>query len=317
MPTFIGLDLAWTTKNESGICWLVGDSRENLRCIRLETSVCETEHLAEELAAVEGPAVITIDAPVLYTPERWSEREIGRRFAKYKFGAHSAHAAYNRGYTAGIDLGRAIRPHGFELDPYALLNGNRSGRFAVEVFPHTIHVILFGLAERLPYKRKKGRNTEFLQRMMQEYQGHLRALIERECPRVLEHPAVQSVLDPANAEDVRGQALKRLDDTLDGLTCAISAWLMWDQPERWEVLGDLNGYIVVPKDSSVPKKPKLETAVAEGPQQKIEPSVEVQKVSHGVNVRLSAPDGSSRWEVRVRLEGDDLSRVVTVVERLE
>ena len=43
MPTFIGLDLAWTTKNESGICWLEGDSRENLRCTRLEAAVCETE----------------------------------------------------------------------------------------------------------------------------------------------------------------------------------------------------------------------------------------------------------------------------------
>ena len=104
MPTFIGLDLAWTTKNESGICWLEGESRGDLRCTRLEAATCDTESLAHEVAAVDGPVAVTIDAPVLYTPERWVEPEIGRRFGRYKASAHSSHAAVNRGYTAGIDL---------------------------------------------------------------------------------------------------------------------------------------------------------------------------------------------------------------------
>ena len=246
MPTFVGLDLAWTSGNESGVCWLEGDSRRNLRCTRLAAVVCETESLARELAAAQ-PAVVTIDAPVLYTPERWVEREIGRRFGRYKIGAHSAHAAWRNGYRAGVELGAALSARGFTCDPTLILSGDRRQPVAVEVFPHTIHVILFGLSERLPYKRKQGRDTSALQRALQEYQAHLRGLIERECPLVLEHPAVQDALNLDRAAAVRGRSLKRLDDTLDGLTCALAAWLIWDQPGYWEMLGDEHGCVVTPR----------------------------------------------------------------------
>ena len=315
MPTFIGLDLAWTSKNESGICWLEGDSRENLRCTRLETAAYETEDLAQEVADA-NPAVVTIDAPILYSPERWAESEVARRFGRYKIGAHSAHAAWRNGYRAGFDLADALSARGFTCDPNPMLSGDRRTPSAVEVFPHTIHVILFGLGERLPYKRKKGRDTPFLQRVLQEYQRHLRDLIKRECPLVLEHPAVQSALNPASAEGARGQALKRLDDTLDGLTCAISAWLMWDQPGHWQVLGDLNGYIVVPREPNeqrTPKAMKLEQDQRSHPQ----PDVSVQNDSQRIDVVISGLGDISGREVRVRLEGDDLSRVITVVEGLE
>ncbi len=246
MPTFIGLDLAWTTKNESGICWLEGDSRENLRCTRLESAVRDTEVLADEVAAVEGPLVVTIDAPVLYSLERDAERKVARIFGKYKAGPHQAHYAVRRGYTAGIDLGKALAGRGFALDPGPLLDGDRSERSAVEVFPHTIHVRLFHLEERILYK--KGRVAQ-KRTGLQEYQGHLRALIEREAPNLLNHPDVECALDAETAKNAQGKSIKRLDDTLDGLTCALAAWLIWKEPERWEMIGDLNGYIVVPKET--------------------------------------------------------------------
>ena len=248
MPTFIGLDLAWTTKNESGICWLEGDSRDNLRCTRLEAAVCDTASLAHEVAAVDGPVVVTIDAPVLYTPERWVEPEIGRRFGRYKASAHSSHAAVNRGYTAGIDLGKALEARGFTLDPGPLLGGRRPEQVAVEVYPHTIHVRLFELDERLPYKPRGGRSVAFRRNVMQQYQEHLSALIEADAPNVLESSDVRAALAPETAQSAKGKSLKRLDDTLDGLTCALAAWLIWMQPERWEMIGDLNGYIVVPRE---------------------------------------------------------------------
>ena len=243
MPTFIGLDLAWTTKNESGICWLEGDSREDLRCTCIEAAVCDTESLADEIAAVEGSVVVTIDAPLLYTRERWVEPEIARRFGRYKASAHSAHAAVDRGYKAGIYLGSALKTRGFACDPTPLLDGNRLEQVAVEVYPHTIHVRLFGLAERLLYK--KGR-IDVRRNGLQEYQRHLLQLIDRAAPGVLGHADVQRVLDPLAARSAKGAAIKRLDDTLDGLTCALAAWLMWKEPERWEMIGDLNGYIVAP-----------------------------------------------------------------------
>ena len=246
MPTFVGLDLAWTAHRESGICWFEGDTPEDLRCTRLEAAVCDAECLAAELAAVEGPVVVAIDAPLLYTPDRWAEREVARRFGRYKASPHQAHYAVRQGYTAGIDLGEALAERGFTLDPAPLLRGER-GRFAVEVFPHTVHVRLFGLTERLPYKPRSGRSVAFRREVMQGYQGHLRALIEREAPGVLESDDVQVALAAETAANARGAALKRLDDTLDGVTCALSAWLLWREPDRWETIGDLKGYVVAPR----------------------------------------------------------------------
>ena len=246
MPTFIGLDLAWTAHRESGICWLEGEIPDDLRCTRLEAAVCDTERLAGELAAVEGPVVVTIDAPLLYTPERWAEREVARRFGRYKASAHSAHAAVRRGYTAGIDLGHALMKRGFTADPAPLLRGE-PGRYAVEIYPHTVHVRLFGLSERLPYKPRPHRSVPFRQAVMRHYQCHLGEVLEREAPGVLGSEKVRGILAPETAAGARGAALKRLDDTLDGLTCALAAWLLWREPYRWETLGDLNGYIVAPR----------------------------------------------------------------------
>ncbi len=253
MPTFIGLDLAWTTHRESGICWFEGETAEDLRCTRLEAAVCDTEGLAGEVAAVEGPAVVAIDAPLLYTPQRWAEREVARRFGRYKASPHQAHYAVRQGYMAGIDLGKALQRHAVTLDPKPLLQGDRARRIAVEVYPHTVHVRLFGLAERLPYKPKARRSVTFRREVMQQYQRHLRALIEREGPGILHSVDVARALAPDTAANARGAALKRLDDTLDGLTCALSAWLLWKYPDRWEMIGDLNGYIVAPREQGAPR----------------------------------------------------------------
>jgi len=246
MPTFIGLDLAWTTRNESGICWLEGDSPENLHCTRLEAAACETAKLADEVTAVDGPIVVTIDAPLIYNEERLAESKIASMFGRYKASAYHPSLAVRRGYTAGIDLGKALQSSGFTLDPTGLLCGSRARRTAIEVFPHTIHVRLFSLSERILYK--KGRVAQ-KRAGLHQYQGYLRGLIEREAPNLFGHDDVACALEPETARNARGKSLKRLDDTLDGLTCALAAYLIWKEPERWEMIGDLNGYIVVPRDT--------------------------------------------------------------------
>ena len=185
MSTFIGLDLAWTAHNESGICWLDGETSESLTCSRFEAAVRDIDDLADEIAAVQGTVVVAIDAPLLYTADRWVEKEISRQFARYHASAHSAHAAVRQGRTAGIDLGRALTDRGFTLDPATLGPGRSEHRVAVEVYPRTIHVRLFDLTERLPYKAKRRRPVAFRREILNKYQDHLRALADREAPGVL------------------------------------------------------------------------------------------------------------------------------------
>lgn len=251
MATFVGLDLSWTGRYETGICWLEGESGGELTCTRIEASVRSAQSLAEELAAIEGPVVAAIDAPLIVTGERWVEREIGRRFGRYKASAHSANLDLltATGRTAGMDLAHALGDAGFALDAAALLGGDCRGRFAFEVYPHATHIRLFGLSERLPYKAKRGRRVAMRRRVLQEYQGHLRRLLEREASGVLRSADVNEVLAPETAEGARGRGLKRLEDTLDGLTCAVSAFLAWRDPDFWEILGEAtNGYVVVPRE---------------------------------------------------------------------
>ena len=249
MSTFIGLDLAWKASNESGICWLEGETSADLTCSRLEADVRSTQDLADEIAAVPGMVIVAIDAPLLYTPDRWVEKEISRRFARHNASAHSAHAAVRQGRTAGIDLGIALEARGFTLNPAALAQDRSDCRTAVEVYPHTIHVRLFDLEERLAYKAKTGRTVAYRRDVLQRYQCRLRELFELEAPGVLEDAEVDHTLTPQAADRAKGTALKRLEDKLDGLTCAMAAWLAWSNHEAWETIGDLNGYMVVPRAS--------------------------------------------------------------------
>ena len=45
----------------------------------------------------------------------------------------------------------------------------------------------------------------------------------------------------------KGIGLKHLKDELDAMTCALAAYHLWRRPSQWEMLGDLDGYIVVPR----------------------------------------------------------------------
>ena len=248
MSTFIGLDLAWKASNESGICWLEGETSADLTCTRLEAKARGSEDLADEIAQVPETVIVAIDAPLLYTPDRWVEKKVGRQFGRYKASAHSAHAAVRQGWRAGIDLGIALKDRGFTLNPAALGQERSDCRAAVEVYPHTIHVRLFDLEERLPYKAKRGRTVSFRREILQQYQNHLQALVKREAPNAPGHPDVWSALTPQTAQNAKGAGLKCLEDKLDGLTCALAAWLMWSNHRAWEPIGDINGYMVVPRE---------------------------------------------------------------------
>lgn len=250
MTTFIGLDLAWTSHRETGICVFVGSRPGAIRCVRLEAAVRRVEDLAAEVTGIPGPLVVAVDAPLIVTRRRWVEREIGRRFARYKASAHSANLDLlkREGRTAGMDLGAALARRGVALDPTGLFRGSRNGRCAVEVYPHTIHVRLFALDERLPYKQKKGRRAADRRNVLCRYQSYLESILRAEAHGVLRSRALLRTLSHATTIAAKGIGLKRLEDELDAVTCALAAYLFWRRPSCWEMLGDLDGYIVVPRE---------------------------------------------------------------------
>ena len=242
MPVFIGLDLAWTPHHETGVCVVEGDERA-LRLRQLDCRVDTPEGFARLCEAADN-VVAAIDAPLVVDRKRRAERELGAVFGRSKAGAFSANLPFLAGMNglAGPELAFRLAGRGFALDPSRLAR-QAPGRFAIEVFPHPAHVILFGLAERIAYKkgllaaRRKG---------LRCYQQHLAALLEREMPGLLVAPEVSCVLAAALA--VPGRELKRIEDQLDAVTCVYMAYHCWKHgPDGFRVFGsDQHGTIVTP-----------------------------------------------------------------------
>lgn len=116
----------------------------------------------------------------------------------------------------------------------------RRGRWLVEVYPHPAMARLFGLDRILRYKNGGVRQRET---GLVELARRIATLSGLQPNALLNDLLRRSVLD------LRGEALKRHEDTLDAVFCAYLAWHCWRRGDRSnEVFGDLStGYIVMPR----------------------------------------------------------------------
>ena len=246
VPAFAGIDLAWTRHHDSGICIVRGEPG-HLEIVSHFAGVTPVESLSETLVALGPDVVAAIDAPLVVGPGRTAEREVGRAFSKYRASAHSANQDLLRreGRDAGPRLAEALAAAGFVLDPAAVTR-HAPGRFAFEVYPHALHVCWFELDQRIPYKRKAGRGVASCRAALGILQRHLANSLETIAPELLGPLAAD--LDPQAPLLAKGAALKRLEDRLDALTCAIAAMRAWREGMApGDVLGEgLTGYVAVP-----------------------------------------------------------------------
>jgi predicted RNase H-like nuclease len=143
-----------------------------------------------------------------------------------------------------VRLVEALAPLGFGDDFDIATAQQRPGRWLFEVYPHPAMVMLFGLKQIIKYKNgsvaQKRSGLEALRRHLRALTAGSRGLIGT--------PELHALLSQS-LMDMRGDALKRYEDTLDALFCAYLAWHCW----RWgatrnEMFGTVeNGYIVVPR----------------------------------------------------------------------
>lgn len=253
MAVFLGLDLAWTPHHETGICAFDEDGQ----LLALETRVATPEQFADLACAFGDDVVVAVDAPLIVTPLRSAEREVARAFARFRASPHQANLELLRSTNrmAGPDLYTRLLGRGFRCEP-ALAGSGPGGRHVMEVYPHAAHVRLFGLEERLPYKRKKGRTVGFMRVHLRRYQECLRSLLVAELPPLLADPAVEALLAPGSV-DCRGRSLKQMEDMLDALTCAWVARHAWTYGSaELEVFGDEHGHVAVPREKRSTSAPE-------------------------------------------------------------
>jgi predicted RNase H-like nuclease len=239
---FIGLDLAWGERARTGIAALDRDGRlVACACVRSDDEI-----IAFVARHAPGDCVLAIDAPLIVpnqTGQRVAERLIAQRFGRFAAGAYPA----NRASPLFNPVPRALRiARRLGCDPDPTAGAGPGKRVAIEVYPHSASIVLFGLDRTLPYKGRQGRAFAVRAAAFTRLIGHVGdrfadPLRPADCDRWRELAALASAASrPADIE--------RIEDEVDAVICAYLAWLWHASPESCWVLGNVTtGYIVTPR----------------------------------------------------------------------
>lgn len=240
---FIGLDLAWSARNESAAVVLEADAAQARWVAHCDQLGDDAEVLAfVQQAAGSGPALVAIDAPLIVPNQKGArpvDRQITRVFGRFGAGCYPANRS--RGCTRGEGIVAALAKHGFFQNPY--LQSRANTRAVFEVYPHPAMVALFALEETLKYKARRRRSMDFRRSELARLQSYLVSLHQCE-------PAMLIPVDVAGRDicALYGSAFKHHEDLLDAAVCAYVAYYAWYWgPPGYQVYGDTTqGYILVP-----------------------------------------------------------------------
>jgi predicted RNase H-like nuclease len=231
------IDLAWGERQPDGVCALEASSH-GARVITSGRTRGDDELLgwvARHLGT--GPAFLTVDAP-LVCPNPTGARPVDAlthvRFGKFHAGCHPANSTrcprpprvaakfVERGFRLGWD--------GLPQPP--------SPRLIAEVYPHPAMVRLFGLSERIPYKRGPARQRRAEFRRLQRF---LQSCLREHFPKLRLDAVTEALLQAAWTKNV--------EDQTDAFFCALIGYWHWlHRGAQTEVLGDLaTGFILIPR----------------------------------------------------------------------
>ncbi len=234
-----GVDLAWQSeKNGSGLAFGVVES-DRLRVLEAYSAVVGLKAIRAGLARYPKLTGLAIDAPLIINNaqgQRECERLLARRYASRKASCHASNLNLYPA-AASVELSKELQVRGFAHAP-------SRGNFQLECYPHPALIEIFGLPERLAYKKGKvfeRRNGQIV----------LAGLLENlQSSPVLspEYPAaLTDRMRPAYIESLRGQALKDNEDLLDAIVCLYVAAL-FAKRQPGQVFGTTqDGYIYVPQ----------------------------------------------------------------------
>jgi predicted RNase H-like nuclease len=232
-----GIDLAWGERKPDGVCALEASSR-GARVITSGLTHGDDELLGWVARHVgTGPAFLTVDAP-LVCPNPTGARPVDAlthvRFGKFHAGCHPANATK---CPRPPRVAAKFAERGFRLGWEGLYQPP-SPRLIAEVYPHPAMVRLFGLSERIRYKR--GRVAERT-REFRRLQRLLGTCLRKHFPKLQ--------LDAVTEELLRATWTKTVEDQTDAFFCALIGYWHWlHDGARTEVLGNLaTGFILIPR----------------------------------------------------------------------
>ncbi|NVN53554.1 bifunctional ribonuclease/(p)ppGpp synthase [Mycolicibacterium hippocampi] len=257
---FVGLDLAWGERNQTGVAVVDPDGR-----LLYVGAAQDDESITAAIAPyVDGDCLVAIDAPLIVrnpTGHRSCEKELNRDFQRFDAGARPAYTDKPEfKHPRGARIATAL---GLDMDP-----GSTSNRRAIEVYPHPASVVLFALEKTLKYKRGA---FEDRQRALLQLMTHIEELDEA-TPRLRVNRSVSWVeLRKRVQAATRPGQLDRDEDPVDAVLCAYIGLFWYQRPEDVAIYGDYEtGYIVTPalpaeRRSRVPRERKAIPPAAPSP----------------------------------------------------
>lgn len=245
---FVGIDLAWSEKNTSGVCIIKTENKKDAKIVDYKIMKTDDEILEFIFSVIkDNNAFIGIDAPLIVPNQngrRLAEVLVGEKFRKYNAGAHPANRERLSSFTGtirGEELSKKLERNGF-LQNYEIEEQDFSKRF-FEVYPHPAIVALFKLNKILKYKAKPKRDYKFRYSEFKKLLDNIKSL---ECF----NPSlnIPDQIYKTNVEILKGQKLKDFEDILDSIICAYIVFYFWYNPKKSLILGNLKeGYILTPK----------------------------------------------------------------------
>jgi histidinol-phosphate phosphatase family protein len=226
---FLGIDLAWSPRNQSGGAVL----SQSGRLLEATSSLGDDDEVLDWVARAlpsGAPGLIAVDAPLAVPNERgWRpcDRDLARIFRRFEASPYPANrrALSRYGGLRGEAIRKRLGHLGFRHSP--LVPRQAVVRQVVEVFPHPATVALFDLDRSLKYKSRPGRDYPQRWRALARLRDHLRCLSAAE-------PSLHLTAEVANMalEGLRGRRFKEAEDLLDAVVCAYSALHAWHHGPR-------------------------------------------------------------------------------------
>lgn len=244
---YIGIDLAWTDHNETGLC--VIDQHGTI--VEMMAMQWSDEEIVDFIKQWDGPLRIAIDAPLI-VPNSKGTRTAEQALTQSKIHQHRVRAFHvSRTFLTqtfkrvrGEDLLTKIRSN---LSEETSIQLNDDTHYVVETFPTAITASLFPQAYPFHYKEKKHVNFKMA---LQGLKRLHECLIQLEDNGLLQGYTVRMTIDWNN---VSRRAKKHYEDQMDALLCAYALFRIHTNTEtyprvfgKWET-----GAIVIPYQDDI------------------------------------------------------------------
>lgn len=239
-----GVDLAWQSEKnstaaavgllEAGAVNLV-DTAADLR------SLTDIKAMLERFPNLTG---VAIDAPLIirnWQGQRECEKQIASAYGSRKASCHTS-SLTRYPDPASVRLSIHLSRAGFG---HLECSGNK---WQIECYPHPAIIEIFGLPERLAYKKGKVATKRAGQKKLSK---HILSLTRSGILPLNLNPDLRDPLDPDYIDSLKGRALKQNEDLLDSVICLYIAGLYAVGADH-AVYGDVRGgYIYVPQQRCI------------------------------------------------------------------